>query len=331
VGEVVGEVVVVTGASGGVGRAVAVRFAREGAAVGLVARGQAGLEGAAREVEKAGGTALVLPCDVASADEVEAAAAQVESALGPIDVWVNNAMVAVYAPVWDLSVDEFRRATDVTYFGAVWGTMAALRRMRPRDRGVIVQVGSALAYRAIPLQSAYCGAKFAERGFTDAVRTELIHERSRVRITSVHLPAVNTPQFSWGRTKLARHPRPVAPVFQPEVMAGAIWWAAHHERRELFATFRAALTITGSKFAPGALDHLLGRTGFEGQQLAEPVAPDRPDNLHAPADDERDLGAHGRFDAESKSRSLQLELATRRPLAGAFSRPLGALLARLLS
>ena len=325
------EVVVVTGASGGVGRAVAVRFAEEGAAVGLIARGRAGLEAAAREVEKAGGTALVLPCDVASADEVEAAAALTEAELGPIDVWVNNAMVPVYAPVWDLTPDEFRRATDVTYFGTVWGTMAALRRMRARDRGSIVQVGSALAYRAIPLQSAYCGAKFAGRGFTDAVRTELIHEHSRVRITSVHLPAVNTPQFSWGRTKLARHPRPVAPVFQPGVVAEAIWWAAHHDRRELFATFRAALTITGTKFAPGALDHMLGRTGFESQQMPEPVDPDRPDNLDAPRDDDGDRGAHGRFDGEAKSRSLQLEVATRRPLAGAFSRPVGALLARLLS
>ena len=297
----VGEVVVVTGASAGVGRATAVAFASRGAAVGLVARGRAGLEGAAREVGKAGGKALVVACDVSSFEAVDAAAGVVEDELGPIDVWVNNAMATVYAPVWDLEPGELRRATDVTYLGTVWGTMAALRRMRDRDAGVIVQVGSALAYRAIPLQSAYCGAKFAQRGFTDAVRTELLHDRSRVRITSVHLPAVNTPQFSWGRTKLSRHPRPVAPVFQPEVLAEVIWKAAHSPwRRELWPTARVKLTIAGSKVVQRPLDWYLARTGFDAQQTPDEVDPDRPDNLWEPVDDDTDFGARGVFDSEAK-------------------------------
>ncbi|MGH9223353.1 MAG: SDR family oxidoreductase, partial [Acidimicrobiales bacterium] len=272
------------------------------ASVGLIARGRDGLEAAARDVEEAGGTALILPCDVASAEAVEEAASQAEAGLGPVDVWVNNAMATVYSPVWDLTTDEFRRATEVTYLGTVWGTMAAVRRMKARDRGVIVQVGSALSYRAIPLQSAYCGAKFAARGFTDAVRTELIHERSRVRITSVHLPAVNTPQFSWDRTKLSRHPRPVAPAFQPEPIAEATWKAAHSRRREVWPTRRATLTIVGSKFLQWPLDLCLGRTGFDAQQTPdEPVDPNRSDNLDSPVDEDHDFGGHGIFDDQSRS------------------------------
>jgi len=218
----VSRVAVVTGASAGVGRATVRRFAREGWSVGLLARGRDGLEGARREVEEAGGRAVVVPVDVADAEAVEAAAEEVEATLGPIDVWVNDAMVTVFSPVHEITADDFRRVTEVNYLGAVHGTLAALRRMRPRDRGTIVQVGSALAYRAIPLQSAYCATKFALRGFTDSLRTELLHEGSRVHVTSVHLPALNTPQFGWSKTAMTRQPQPVPPIFQPEVAADGI-------------------------------------------------------------------------------------------------------------
>jgi len=322
-------VVVVTGASGGVGRATAVAFARHGAAIGLLARGEAGLAAAAADVESAGGKALILAADVADAAAVDAAAAHMEEALGPIDVWVNDAMSTVFAPFAELAPDEYRRATEVTYLGAVWGTMAALKRMRPRNQGSIVQVGSALSYRAIPLQAAYCGAKFAIRGFTDSLRTELLHERSAIRLCMVQLPGLNTPQFSWCRSKLPRQPRPVAPVFQPEVAAEAIYWAAHHDRRELVVGARSALTILGSKVFPAALDHMLARMGISGQQGADAPPPDRPDNLFSPADADDDFGAHGLFDRESIGSSTQLELAKRRPqLAG--GRLLGAALSRVL-
>lgn len=305
-------VVVVTGASAGVGRATACAFARQGAAVGLLARGAAGLEGARREVEAAGGTAVVLPTDVADAAQVEAAAAAIEERLGPIDVWVNNAMVSVFSPVQETTPAEFRRVTEVTYLGVVFGTLAALRRMRPRDRGAIVQVGSALAYRGIPLQAAYCGAKHAIQGFSESLRCELLHEGSQVRVTMVNLPGINTPQFDWGATRLPRKPRPLPPVFQPEVAAEAIVWAADHGRRELNVGLPTTIAIWGDKLAAGLGDRYLARTGFSGQQRDDPADPNSPGNLWRPLDGERDYGAHGAFDAEARWQSPQLWVSTHR-------------------
>ncbi|HTM21987.1 MAG TPA: SDR family oxidoreductase [Kofleriaceae bacterium] len=305
-------VVVITGASGGVGRAVARRFAADGAAVGLIARGRAGLEGALADVVAAGGRGRVLPCDVAHAGAVDAAAARAEAALGPIDVWINCAMATVFGEFVDLGTDEFRRVTEVTYLGYVHGTRAALRRMLARDRGVIVQVGSALAYRAIPLQSAYCGAKHAINGFTEAVRCELLHRRSGVRLVQVHLPALNTPQFEWGRSKMPRQAQPVPPIYQPEVAAAAIHHAARHPRRQLLVGWPTVLAVEADKVAAGAADHWLARTGYHGQMLDQPRDPRRPDNLFRAADGERDFGAHGRFDARARASSAQLWLATHR-------------------
>ncbi len=310
------EVVVVTGASGGVGRAIAHAFASRGAHVGLLARGTEGLQEAEREVRSLGGEALAVPTDVADHEQVEAAAAAVEARFGEIDVWVNDAMSTVFARFADTEPDEFRRATEVTYLGTVHGTMAALRRMRSRNRGKIVQVGSALSYRAIPLQAAYCGAKFAIRGFTDSIRTELLHEHSAVQITMVQLPGVNTTQFNWCRSKLPEHPKPVPPIYQPEIPAEAVYWAAHHRRRELWVGYPAVQAILGSKFAPSFLvDRYLALTGFSGQQVeGMPVEGERDGNLFQPL--EREAATHGIFDAQAKSRSPQMWAATHRPLLG---------------
>jgi NAD(P)-dependent dehydrogenase (short-subunit alcohol dehydrogenase family) len=311
------EVVVITGASGGVGRATAHAFAKRGAHIALLARGEKGLEDCRAEVHKLGGRAICVPTDVADADQVEAAAARTESELGPIDVWVNDAMATVFATFADVTPEEYKRATEVTYLGAVYGTMAALRRMRARNAGTIVQVGSALSYRAIPLQSAYCGAKFAIRGFTDSIRTELRHERSAVHITMVQLPGVNTPQFNWCRSKLPDHPQPVPPIYQPEIPAEAIYWSAHHRRRELWVGYSTLQAIVGTKLSALAGDIYLARTGFSGQQMqGRPVPPDRPNNLFEPVPEK--AATHGIFDEQAKSRSPQLWLSIhRRAIAGA--------------
>lgn len=298
------EVVVVTGASAGVGRATVQAFARRGARIGLLARGKDGLEGARRDVEAAGGQAIVIPTDVANADQVEAAAAQVEETFGPIDIWVNNAMTSVFSPVKEMTPEEFRRVTEVTYLGYVYGSLAALRRMLPRDRGTIVQVGSALAYRGIPLQAAYCAAKHAIQGFNDSLRAELIHDGSNVHVTMVQMPALNTPQFDWVKSRLPNKGRPVAPVYQPEVAAEAVVWAAHNKRREVKVGESTVTVILGNRIAPGLGDWYLGKTGVEGQQTDEPEDPNRPHNLWEPV--AGDHGAHGRFDDESRSFSPQL-------------------------
>lgn len=301
------KVVVITGASAGVGRAVARRFARDGASIGLIARGGERLEETRLEVESLGGKALILSADVADYDQIEAAAAAVETAFGPIDVWINNAMATVFAPFAKIEADEFRRATEVTYLGSVWGTMCALRRMRERDRGTIVQVGSALAYRSIPLQSPYCGAKHALVGFFDSLRSELIHDKSHVHLTMVHMPALNTPQFSWARSRMPRHPQPVPPIFEPEVAADAVHWASHHKRREIYVGLPTVKAIWGQKFIPGLLDRYLASHCYDGQQTDQPVAADRPDNLFAPV--AGDFGAHGIFDERSEKTSEMLWLS----------------------
>jgi NAD(P)-dependent dehydrogenase (short-subunit alcohol dehydrogenase family) len=296
-------VVVITGASAGVGRATAQAFARRGAHIGLLARGGEGLEAARRDVEASGGSALVIPTDVAVSEEVESAAQAVEEAFGPIDVWINNAMVTIVSPFKEVTPEEFRRVTEVTYLGTVYGTMAALKRMLPRDHGIIVQVGSALAYRAIPLQSPYCGAKHAVRGFTDALRSELLHDSSQVRLTTVHLPALNTPQFEWCKTRMPRHPQPVPPVFQPEVAAEAIVWAAQNHPREVSVGFPTVKAIWANKIMPAFLDRYLAWKGYAAQQMNEPVNPSRADNLWSAV--QRDAGSHGRFDNQARPQSWQ--------------------------
>ena len=309
------EVVVVTGASAGVGRAIVRAFAKRGAHIGLLARGEEGLEGARREVEALGGRAIVLPTDVADPAQVEAAAEAVERELGPIDVWVNDAMVSVFSPVKEMSCEEFRRVTEVTYLGYVYGTLAALKRMLARDRGAIVQVGSALAYRSIPLQSAYCAAKHAIKGFTESLWCELIHDRSHVHVAMVQMPALNTPQFDWTRSRLPRRAQPVPPIFQPEVAAEAVVFAAHHRRRELFVGAPTVAAILGNRIAPRLLDHYLAYIGYSAQQTDEPEPASRPDNLWSPV--AGDHGAHGRFDERARGSSPQLWLDTHRGLIGA--------------
>lgn len=321
------QVVVITGASAGVGRATARAFAQQGAHIGLLARGRDGLEGARRDVEAAGGKALVVPVDVADAAQVEAAAAQVEDAFGPIDIWVNNAMTSVFSPVKEMTPEEFRRVTEVTYLGYVYGTLAALKRMLPRDQGSIVQVGSALAYRGIPLQAAYCGAKHAIQGFCDSLRAELLHDQSRVRLTMVQMPALNTPQFGWVKSRLPNKAQPVPPIYQPEIAAEAILWAAHNDRRELYVGLPAVITIIGNKIAPGLGDWYLAKTGYEGQQTDEPIDPHRPHNLWEPV--AGDHGAHGTFGDRAHGWSPQLWATTHRGWLGAAGAGLATLAAAL--
>jgi len=298
------KVVVITGASAGVGRATARAFAREGAKVALIARGQVGLDAARRDIEVGGGTAITIALDVADAQALDEAAGRVERELGPIDIWVNNAMVTVFAPVGEIGADEFKRVTEVTYLGGVYGAMAALKRMRTRDRGTIVQVSSALAYRSIPLQSAYCGAKHALAGFVDALRCELVHERSNIHVTAVQMPALNTPQFGWARNKLPHRPQPVPPIFQPEVAADAILFAASHRRRNVPVGASTWMAEWGQRFVPGFLDRYLGRAAWAGQQTPEPDDHGHPDNLFSPVDG--DPGAHGRFDGRARNSSWAL-------------------------
>ncbi len=330
------QTVVITGASAGIGRATARLFGERGARVGLIARGQAGLDGAARDVEQAGGTALAISADVSDYDQVTAAADKVEQELGPIDVWVNVAFTSIFAPFEEITAAEFRRVTEVSYLGFVHGTMAALALMRPRGQGTIVQVGSALGERSIPLQSAYCGAKHAINGFTSSLRCELRHENSGVHVTVVQMPAVNTPQFSWVRSRLPRHPQPVPPIYQPEVAARGVLYAADHpHRRQYWVGASTAATIVANRLAPAVLDRYLARTGYDSQQTSQPVEPGRPDNLLQPVDRDQgqDHGPHGIFDDKSHDRSPQLWLAEHaRASAGILAGAVvaGALLARQL-
>ncbi len=307
-------VVVITGASAGVGRATVRAFARAGSAVGLIARDHEGLEAAAEEARGSGVRAVTASIDVADAEAVDRAAATFEEELGPIGVWVNNAMTSVFSPVHEIEASEVKRVTEVTYLGSVNGILAALARMRPRNAGTIVQVGSALAYRGIPLQAAYCGSKHAIRGFVDSLRCELAHDRLAVKVTTVHLPAVNTPQFGWVRSRLPEHPQPVPPIYQPEVAARAILWASAHPRREVHVGLPTVGTIWADKVVPGLLDRYLARTGYDSQQLDLPTEGDRPDNLWAPVPG--DHGAHGIFDEQARGSSPQLTFTTHRRLAG---------------
>jgi NAD(P)-dependent dehydrogenase (short-subunit alcohol dehydrogenase family) len=297
------QVVVITGASAGVGRAAAHAFARRGAHIGLLARSRAGLEAAKREVEELGGKGLVLPTDVAEPEQVEAAAKAVEREFGPIDVWVNNAMVSVFSPIKETTPDDFKRVTDVTYLGFVYGTLAALKRMLPRNHGSIVQVGSALAYRGIPLQAAYCAAKHAVQGFTDSLRSELIHDKSRVRVTMVQMPALNTPQFAWSKSRMPRKAQPVPPIFQPELAADAILWAATHSRREWFVGWPSVKTILANKIAPGFGDRMAARMAYEEQMYDGAEDPNRPNNLYEPVEGLH--ATHGRFDERARDKSWQ--------------------------
>jgi NADP-dependent 3-hydroxy acid dehydrogenase YdfG len=297
------QVVVITGASAGIGRAVARRYARDGARIGLLARGRDGLEAAKREVEELGGRAHIVVVDVADAPAVEKAAAEVEARFGAIDLWINNAMVSVFSPVRLMRAEEYRRVTEVNYLGAVHGTLAALRRMLPRNHGTIVQVGSALAYRGIPLQSAYCATKHAIQGFCDSLRCELLHDGTKVALTMVQLPGVNTTQFGWVKSRLPREPKPIGAVYQPEVIADAIHWAARHPKRERLVCWPAVKAVVGNRLMPAYADRVLARIGFEGQQTDRPTRPDRRDNLWRPLPG--DHGARGPFDAQARDGSVE--------------------------
>ena len=299
-------VIAITGASAGVGRAAAHRFAREGAKIGLIARGSERLQAARREVEELGGEALVVIADVADAHAVETAAKAIEDTFGPIDVWVNNAMASVFSTVKEMTAEEYKRVTEVTYLGYVHGTLSALRRMQSRESGIIIQVGSALAYRGIPLQSAYCAAKHAVQGFCDSLRCELIHDKSRVRISMVQMPALNTPQFGWVKSRLERKGQPVPPIYDPDVAAQAIYHMSLHPRREMWVAVPSVKAILGNKLIPGLLDHYLAATGYEGQQTEEPENPDRPHNLWEPPPG--DPGTRGTFGDRSRKWSPQLWL-----------------------
>jgi len=303
------QTVVITGASAGIARATAQLYGARGDRVGLLARGRAGLDGAVKDVEDAGGIACAVPTDVADYAQVEEAGRAVEEALGPIDVWINVAFTSVFAPFWEIKPEEFKRVTEVSYLGYVYGTRVALELMRPRDHGTIVQVGSALSSRSIPLQSAYCGAKHAINGFTSSLRTELIHDGSNIRVTVVQMPAVNTPQFSWVLSRLPNHPQPVPPIYQPEVAARGVAYAADHpNRKQYWVGTSTAATIVAEKFASPLLDRYLARTGFKSQQTDEAVGPDRPNNLWEPVDREGgvDHGAHGQFDHQARGTSPEL-------------------------
>ncbi|WP_285247666.1 MULTISPECIES: SDR family oxidoreductase [unclassified Pseudarthrobacter] len=302
-----GKTVVVTGASGGIGRATAIGFGQQGASIALLARGEAGLAGAAKEVEAAGGRALTITVDTSDHEALDAAATEVERELGPIDIWVNVAFTSVFAPFMEIEPEEYKRVTEVSYLGYVYGTMIALDRMKKRGQGTIVQVGSALAYRGIPLQSAYCGAKHAIQGFNESLRCELLHDRIPIRTTMVQMPAVNTPQFSWVLSRLPKKAQPVPPIYQPEVAArGVLYAAAHPQRREYWVGGSTMGTLVANAVAPGLLDRYLARTGFKSQQMPQPRDPEQPANLWKPADEKRDFGTHGAFDARSAGRSVQL-------------------------
>jgi short-subunit dehydrogenase len=302
--------VAILGASAGIGRATALHFGKHKYSVGLIARNADRLQSLKEEIEQSGGKATTAVCDSAYPDQIEAAAQKIESELGEIEIWINNAMVSVFAPFVEITDEEFKRVTEVTYLGFVYGTHVALKRMLPRDRGIIIQVGSALAYRGIPLQSAYCGAKHAIRGFTSSLRCELMHQKSKVKVTMVQMPALNTPQFNWVRSRLPRKPQPVPPIYQPEVAANAIFWAASHYRREWDVGISTLIAIMGNKLFPGIADRYLARTGFDSQQYNGPRDPSQPDNLYKTVDGP--FGAHGDFDSKAKPRSAQLWLSQHR-------------------
>jgi short-subunit dehydrogenase len=304
------EVVVITGASAGIGRETARLFGKNGARVGLLARNLDGLNAAKKEIEDLGGQAIVCQTDVAYPDQIEAAANKVEEAFGPIDIWINNAMAAVFSPVTEMTPEEYKRVTEVTYLGQVYGAQAALKRMLPREKGTIVFVGSALAYRGIPLQSSYCGAKHAVQGFFDSLRTELLHNRSNVHVTMVQLPGVNSTQFDLVRNKMPHKTKPIGAIYQPEVAAEALYWAAHNKRRELIVGYPAVQAIMGNKFAPQYADHVLAEIGFREQQTDLLEDPNRPDYLFETVPG--DHGVHGRFDDVAKDFSPQLYATTHR-------------------